>query len=246
MTETERLISTLKSLLKKQGYTYRAVGQELGLSEQTVKRMFSKEVFTLDRLVQLAALLGMSLAEVTEHASHATPSIRSLTVAQENDLVAEPALLLVAACVLNNWSPVEITKLYKFSKAECLKHLLKLDRLGLITLLPGDRVRLNVARDFEWLPNGPIQHFFRKQEKDDFLASNFTEPSENLYFIFGLLTPAAKQRLHVQLKKLRDEFAELHRESIAAPFDQRSSACLMVAQRKWEPRSFANMRRKER
>ena len=109
---------------------------------------------------------------------------------------------------------------------------------------PGDRVRLNVARDFEWLPNGPIQHFFRKQEKDDFLTSNFAEPGENLYFIFGLLTPAAKLRLQVQLKKLRDEFAELHRESISAPFDQRSSACLMVAQRTWEPKSFAKMRRK--
>jgi len=243
MTETERLILTLKRLLKKQGFTYCAVGQELGLSEQTVKRMFSKEVFTLDRLVQLASILGMSLAEVTDQASRATPSIRSLTVAQENDLVAEPALLLVAACVLNNWSPAEITKIYKFSMAGCLKHLLKLDRLGLIRLLPGDRVRLNVVRDFEWLHNGPIQHFFRKQEKDDFLTSNFAEPGENLYFIFGLLTAAAKLRLQVQLKKLRDEFAELHRESIAAPFDQRSSACLMVAQRKWEPKSFANMRR---
>ena len=243
MTETERLISTLKSLLKKQGFTYRNVGQELGLSEQTVKRMFSKEVLTLDRLVRLASLLGMSLAEVTDQASHATPSIRSLTVAQENDLVAEPALLLVAACVLNNWVPAEIIRIYNLTKAECLKHLLKLDRLSLITLLPGDRVRLNVARDFEWLANGPIQHFFRKQEKDDFLTSNFAEPGENLYFIFGLLTPAAKLRLQLQLKKLRDEFAELHRESITAPFDQRSSACLMVAQRKWEPKSFANMRR---
>lgn len=245
MTETELLILTLKRLLKKQGFTYRAVSQELGLSEQTVKRMFSKEVFTLDRLVQLASLLGMSLAEVTEQASHATPSIRSLTVAQENDLVAEPALLLVAACVLNNWSPAEIAKVYKFNKAGCLKHLLRLDRLGLISLLPGDRVRLNVARDFEWIPNGPIQNFFRQQEKEDFLTSNFAEPDENLYFIFGLLTPAAKLRLQVQLKKLRDEFAELHRESVTAPFDQRSGACLMVAQRKWEPKSFANMRRKE-
>ncbi len=244
MTETERLIAMLKSLLKKRGFTYRLIGKELGLSEQTVKRMFSKEVFTLGRLVRLASLLGMSLAELTDQASHATPSIRSLTVAQEKDLVAEPTLLLVAVCVLNNWLPAEITGNYKLTKAECVKHLLKLDRLSLITLLPGDRVRLNVARDFEWLPNGPIQHFFRKKEKDDFLTSNFAEPGENLYFIFGLLTPPAKLRLQVQLKKLRDEFAELHRESMSAPFDQRSSACLMVAQRKWEPKRFADMRRK--
>jgi hypothetical protein len=50
----------------------------------------------------------------------------------------------------------------------------------------------------------------------------------------------------VQLRKLRDEFGELHRESLAAPFAQRSGACLLVAQRDWEPRSFAALRRARR
>jgi transcriptional regulator with XRE-family HTH domain len=243
MAESERLVLTLKRLLKKQGYTYRQVGEAIALSEQSVKRMFSKGTFTLDRLVQLASLLGMSLAEITAQASESTPSIRTLTEAQERELTAEPELLLIAACVLNGWKPAEITATYKLTKAECLKRLLKLDRLGLITLLPGDRVRLNVARDFDWLPNGPIQRFFRKQEKDDFLSSDFAAEDETLYFLFALFAPAAKARLLAHLKKLREEFAELHRESMAAPFEQRSGACLLIAQREWEPRGFAALRR---
>lgn len=177
----------------------------------------------------------MSLAELAHHADSAAASIRTLTAAQEKDLVAEPALLLVAACVLNGWSPDEITATYKFTKAECLKRLLTLDRLGLITLLPGDRVRRNVARDFDWLPEGPIQRFFRKQEKDDFLASDFAVEGENLFFLYGMLTLTAKVRLQAQLRKLKEEFAELHRESLAAPFSERGGACLLVAQREWEP-----------
>jgi transcriptional regulator with XRE-family HTH domain len=243
MAESERLVLTLKRLLKKQGYTYRQVGEAITLSEQSVKRMFSKGTFTLDRLVQLASLLGMSLAEITAQANESTPSIRTLTEAQERELTAEPELLLIAACVLNGWKPAEITATYKLTKAECLKRLLKLDRLGLITLLPGDRVRLNVARDFDWLPNGPIQRFFRKQEKDDFLSSDFAAEGETLYFLFALFAPAAKARLRTQLTKLREEFAELHRESMAAPFEQRSGACLLIAQRDWEPRGFAALRR---
>lgn len=243
MTETERLVVTLKRLLKRQGYTYRQVGEAIGLSEQSVKRMFSKGTFTLDRLVQLGSLLGMTIAEIAAQASEAVPSIRTLTEAQEKELTAEPELLLIAACVLNGWKPAEITATYKLTVSECLKRLLKLDRLGLITLLPGDRVRLNVARDFDWLPNGPIQRFFRKHEKDDFLASDFAGKSEDLYFLFGMLAPAAKARLHTQVKKLREEFAELHRESMTAPFEQRSGACLLVAQREWEPRAFAALRR---
>jgi transcriptional regulator with XRE-family HTH domain len=236
-------VATLKQLLKRQGHTYREVGHAIGLSEQSVKRMFSKGAFSLDRLVQLSSLLGMSLAEIADQANKAVPSIRTLSQAQEKELTAAPGLLLVAACVLNGWSPAEITASYKLTKAECLKHLLKLDRLGLITLLPGDRVRLNVARDFDWLRNGPIERFFRRQEKEDFLSSDFAAGGESLYFLFGMLTPIAKARLQAQLGKLREEFAELHRESMAAPFGQRSSACLLVAQREWEPRSFAALRR---
>ncbi len=243
MTESQRLVDALKRLLKRQGYTYRGVGKAIGVSEQSVKRMFSKGTFTLDRLVQLASLLGMSLAEITEQAGHATPSIRTLTEAQEKELTAEPALLLIAACVLNGWTPAEIIATYRFTKAECLKRLLKLDRLGLITLLPGDRVRLNVARDFDWLPKGPIERFFRKQETDDFLASDFGGKEENLFFVYGMLTPSARTRLQAQLARLRAEFAELHRESMAAPFEHRGGACLLVAQREWEPRSFAALRR---
>jgi hypothetical protein len=188
----------------------------------------------------------MSVAEVAEQAEQSAASLHTLTESQERQLVADPALLLVAACALNGWTAAEIVETYRFTKAECLRKLLKLDRLGLIALLPGDRIRLNVARDFDWLPGGPIQRFFRKQEKEDFLASDFAAEGESLFFLFGMLTPVARARLEVQLRKLRDEFGELHRESLAAPFAQRSGACLLVAQRDWEPRSFAALRRARR
>jgi transcriptional regulator with XRE-family HTH domain len=243
MTESERLIATIKSLLKKKGFTYRAIADEWGVSEQTIKRMFSKETFTLDRLVRLASLVDMSLAEVAESASEAVPRIRALTLVQEKELVADPKLLLVAACALNNWTVDAIVGRYKFTRAECLKCLLRLDRLGLITLLPGDRIRLNVARDFDWLPQGPIQAFFRRQEKDAFLDGGFAGSDENFFFVFGMLSPPARKKLQAQLARLRADFAELHQESLSAPFEQRSSACLMVAQREWEPASFARMRR---
>ena len=244
MNDSERLVDALKRLLRRQGITYRGVAESLGLSEPSVKRMFSRGTFTLDRLARIAALLGMTLAEVAHAAEHDQPRLRTLTEAQEKELVADPVLLLVAACVVNNWTPQEIVATYRLTPAECLKRLLRLDRLGLATLLPGDRVRLNVARDFDWLPEGPIQRFFRKQQNEDFLASDFAAEGENLFFLYGMLAPAARLRLQSQLRKLRDEFADLHRESVRAPFAERSSVCLLLAQRPWEPRIFAALRRK--
>ncbi len=246
MNESERIAATLKRLLKRGGYTYRRIAVELSLSEATIKRMFSRESFTLSRLLQLTSLLGISLSELASLAEESNSSITTLTPAQEKELVSEPALLLVAACVLNGWKPDEITQIYRLTKAECLKRLLKLDKLGLIRLLPGDRVRLNVARDFDWLPDGPIQRFFRGAERQDFLESDFAQPGESFFFLYGALTGATRARLQVRLQKLREEFAELHRESQASPSEQREGACLLLALRKWEPKRFAEMRRDRR
>jgi hypothetical protein len=48
--------------------------------------------------------------------------------------------------------------------------------MRILDLLPGNRVRLNVARDFDWLPDGPFHRFFRAQGQDDFLAGGSAAP----------------------------------------------------------------------
>jgi transcriptional regulator with XRE-family HTH domain len=243
MTESERLVATVKRLLKAQGHTYKSLARELGISEPSVKRMFSRQGFTLARLARVSEVLGMSLAELTDEAARSAPRLRTLAEAQERELVSEPKLLLVAACVVNGWTAAEIMETYAFTKAEAVKLLLRLDRMGLIALLPGDRVRVAVARDFEWLRNGPIERFFRGREKDDFLASDFAGDGEALAFFFAMLTPAARARLKAHVDRLREAVSELHRESLAAPFEERSAVCLLLAHRNWEPRSFAALRR---
>ena len=42
MRDSERIVEVLKQVLKERGLTYRELGARIGLSEPTVKRMFSK------------------------------------------------------------------------------------------------------------------------------------------------------------------------------------------------------------
>lgn len=242
--ETDRIIAAMKRLLKAHGITYRELARRLGLSEPAVKRMFSVQSFTLERVAEVAAILGMTVAELADEAGRTAPRLSTLTPVQEEELVSEPRLLLVAACVLNGWTPPEIQETYAFTKAEIVKLLVRLDRMGLLSLLPGDRVRLSVARDFEWLRGGPIERFFRGHEKQDFLASDFTGEGEALTFFFAMLTPAARARLREHIDRLRQAVSDLHRESLAAPFAERSGLCLLVAHRPWEPKGFAALRRR--
>ncbi|MFD2835598.1 helix-turn-helix domain-containing protein [Azotobacter vinelandii] len=182
MSELDRLVSTLKQRLKAQGITYRELGTRLGLSEASVKRMFASRRFSLDRLLEISHLLGFSLAELAQEAALSGTRLHTLGEGQERELVSDEKLLLVAVCVLNHWTMDEILHTYRLSEAECIQRLARLDRLRLLDLLPGNRVRLNVARDFDWLPGGPIRNFFRRQGLVDFLGSDFAGTDEVMAF----------------------------------------------------------------
>ena len=243
MSETEQLLAALKRELRVRHLTYRDVAKALDLSEPSVKRLFASGRFTLDRLTQLTAFLGLTLAEVAQGMPGTTPQLRELSVAQEAELVSDPKLLLVSVCALNHWTLADMTATYRLSEAECVQRLLRLDRLRLIDLLPGNRVRLNVARDFDWSPDGPIRRFFRERGQGDFLNGKFDAAGEMHVFLHGMLTRAAVEELQTQLRRLRSQFEELHRESLAQPRTLRHGTGLLLAVREWELGSFSAMRR---
>jgi AcrR family transcriptional regulator len=242
-TELTRLLAVIKRQLKLRGLTYRDAARALGLSEPSVKRLFGSGRITLDRLLALCDLLQLSLAELTDEAAHDLPRLNVLSNAQESELAEDTRLLLVAVCVLNHWSPASIVRRYAIDERECLRLLLRLDRIGLIDLLPGNRVRLNVARDFDWQPDGPIRRIFRAHGQDDFLAGGFTGATESFAFVHGMLTPAAAVQLRGHMLRLRQAFDELHREGLQVPLEQRTGCGLLLALRDWEPPAFAALRR---
>lgn len=242
MAEIEQLVSTLKRQLRKQGKTYKEVAAELNLSEPSVKRLFASGKFGLDRLVQIANFLGFTLAELAQEAVANAQRLHNLSLAQEKELVSDTKLLLVAACALNHWTFNDIVGTYRLTQAECLKKLLHLDRLRLISLMPGNRIRLNVARDFDWIAHGPIKQYFREQGLHDFLDGTFTDDDEAMIFSHGMLTEAAIAKIQVEIRQLRQRFAELHEESLASPLPKRRGTGLLMALREWEPSEFTKLR----
>jgi len=246
MSEVKQVLTVLKRHLKAKGLTYRDVGRAIGVSEPSVKRLFASGRVTLDRLSKLGTVVDLTLAELCQEAAADIPKISQLTVAQETQLVADIELLLVAACALNHWTLADIVAAYDLTEMRCLQCLLKLDRLRLIDLLPGNRVRLNVARDFDWLPNGPIRRFFRSQWESDFLSGQFDGAGETLIFVHGMLTPAAIAKLQASLRRLRHDVVALHQESLTSPLGERHGIGVLLAEREWEPRGFATLRRTSR
>ncbi|MBC3930149.1 helix-turn-helix domain-containing protein [Undibacterium curvum] len=246
MNEIRQIMRTIKSQLKLQGKTYRDVAEALALSEASVKRILREENavnLSLERILQIAHFLGLTLMELTQEANHQGNRLPTLNQNQEKELVADKRLLLVAVCAINHWSMEEIMQVYRYTEPECLHYLLKLDKLGLITLLPGNRIRLNITRDFEWLPAGPIRQYFQQSGLHDFLDSHFHDDEQTLSFSHGMLTEAAISKLHSELRQLKRKFADLHQESLAAPLKKRRGVGLLLASREWEPAEFTGFRR---
>ena len=239
------LVDALKRLLKGKGMTYAMLAQGLGISEASVKRMFSRRDFTLQRLEDVCRIAGVDLAELARAAGAETTGAARLTVEQEEEIVSDPTLLLVALCAIGNWTVEQIIKTYNLTLAECIGCLTRLDRRRIIELQPGNRIRPLISRTSSWLPDGPIQRYFRSRVEAEFLGGKFDRREELFLFVSGMLSRQSTAELIVRLRQTAREFAELHQDDLARPISRRHGTSMLLAVRPWEPRAFRALRRGE-
>jgi len=202
MSQTSELIDTIKGCLKRAKMTYADVARKLEMSEANVKRMFSRNRMTLDRLEQLCDLLGMELTELARQVEQERLQVCELTMEQERALAADKRLLLVAHLLLNHWQPETISEHYYIGEHELMRYLAQLDRIQFIDLFPGNQVRLLVSPHFKWLPGGPVHQFFSRHIERDFFKSRFAADDENLIFMSGMLSPGSNEKLQQAMSRL--------------------------------------------
>ncbi len=243
MSTPEALLQVLRAEMRAAKLTYKALAEKLGLSESSVKRMFSQGDMSLSRLAQICKVSGVALEDVLRQAADAAPHADTLTLAQERALVADPKLLMVAICCLGHWSLEQIVETYAISEAQCIAYLLKLDRLALIELRPLNRYRMRVSRAFRWLADGPVQQFFRSQVVDDYFAGRFDGLGETLLCVHGRLSEPSAQELVQRIQQLAAELARLHGQDQRLLPQQRDGYTLLVGLRSWEFAQFTAMRR---
>ena len=66
MNDARRIVDTLKKLARTRGLTYAELAKRVGLSEASVKRLFSQRTFTLARLAQFCDALVIGDAHVSK------------------------------------------------------------------------------------------------------------------------------------------------------------------------------------
>jgi len=245
MAHSAAMVDVLKRELKARGVTYAHVARKLGLSEASIKRMFSRRSFTLHRLDQVCELANTEFSDLARGLQQEEKLVSQLTYEQEKEIISDRKLFLVAVCALNHVSMEHIVATYDLSRAECIQLLARLDRLGFIQLQPGNRIRLLVAPNFSWLTDGPIQRFFKQQAHNEYFRSRFDRPDEYMIVVNSMLSRASSASIVAKLKRLARECSDLHSEDARLPLGERSAMSVLLAVRHWELQAFAELRRKK-
>ena len=243
MSNSTRVIDALKRQLKVRGITYKRLAEQLGLSESAVKHMFSTGNFSLRRLDELCAVLECDFGELVSMSESQEPKIEQLSAEHEEEIVTDSRLLLVAYCLINYWTFNEIIERYDISSAAGIKYLRQLDRMKIIDLLPGDRVRLLVANNFRWRKNGAIEEFFRKRVQTEFFSHDFQDDASVRIVKNGMLSRKGQIQLIEKLKAMGELFDDATWEERKLRASDRQGTTMVLAMRHWFFEGFRHLER---
>jgi len=234
----------LKMHLKARGMTYADVARGLRISEPTVKRIFAQRNCDLKRLQELCEFIQVDLAELARGLPRNDRLIHRLTHEQEEELMADPRLFIVAVCAIHQLRVEDITSIYDIEAAECVALLLRLEKIGILELHENNRIRLRLARTFAWIPDGPIMRYASSQCAD-FFNYAFSGPGQLMRMITVRITREAQEALVKRLEEVAREYNDQHSADARLPLGERHQISVLLAVRPWEPASFKALRRKK-
>lgn len=234
MSEALRLREALKRQLKARNLRYADLARALDLSEPSVKRMFSRGGITLERLERICAVLEIDFFELAKSGRRVSEQASELSLAQEETLAEEPRLLILFHLLCNDWSVAEVQQEFGIADTAIVRLLARLDRLKLLELQPENRVRLCVARDFEWRAQGPVMRRWARSALVEFFRGSFEGGDALLRLEVKELGSASLALLRRRLERTVREFTELASVDASLPGARRRGVGLVIGMRPFQ------------
>lgn len=243
MSTTADLLVVLKRELKAAHMTYADLAKSLGLAQSSVKRMLARGDMPLSRIDAICRALKLDFADLARQVADNQALLAELTQEQERAVVADKKLLLMAICVLSQWTLEQVTSTYRLTETQCVGLLAQLDRLGIIELRPLNRYRLKLAKTFRWRPHGPVMQYFRENAVLDYFSGGFNAPGEGLLLVHGSVSRSLAPAFMERMQRVAQDFAQAHLADQKIDSKDREGYTLLLAMRSWEFEAFAMLRR---
>ena len=243
MSTTADLVTVLKKELKAARMTYAGLAGKLGMAESSVKRMLARGDMPLSRIDAICRALKLDFAELARQVADTQPLLAELSESQEKAVVADKKLLLVAICVLSQWTLEQITSRYRLTPPEGIKYLAQLDRIGIIELKALNRYRLKLAKTFRWRPHGPVMNYFRDNALLDYFSGGFDGSGEGVLLVHGTISRSLAPSFLERMQRVAQDFAQQHQTDQKLADKDCEGYTLLLAMRSWEFEAFAALRR---
>lgn len=186
LNEYQMATANLKRVLRDRRLTYREIAQGIGLSESGVKKIFSARDGSFQRLSQICRYAGVSIAEVIE--DRRTRDVE-FSEAQQKEFLKDSTLFhFYWLLVYERRSLAQVHDELLLSRSEGFRLARKLDMLGLIKLLPHDRIRLPSIKAVRWHGDGEFMRVLYKKWSRALVEELATpERTEDEFFLLRYL-----------------------------------------------------------
>lgn len=214
-SHSAQMLGYLRDILKARGMRYSDVADLMGVSEKSIKRYMTGRGVTLPVLERLCAAVGISLSELSELAgAEGRDEIPWTTDTQEAVLASEPKLAIVLALLTSGWTVARIEREKLTSLSELNAILVRLDRLGVITLHPKNRTKLRARLRPAEKASAPLRRVTCEAAARVLGALDLTDPRAFWRLNYARLGPASVARAAKRLDAFLVEVAELSRQDM--------------------------------
>jgi len=238
------IIDALRLHLKARNITYKELAHAIGLSEVSVKRLFTGGDCGLDRLEQICQYLHLEFSDLFKTTPRKRKLIRHLSLAQEKEFAQDPKLLMAAVCALTHWPVADIHKHLQLTRSQVQVLLKRLDDMGFLEVQASDRYRLLVASSFSWISGGPIMQMVQSVS-DDFFSDGFDGAGEILRIMNMRVSRQAQEQLKARLEQIALEYEDQARADSHLPLEERPPLSVCIAVRTWVPKFMRDLYRLE-
>jgi len=126
VSTTAFLFEAIKAHLRSRSLTYADLASGLGVSEGTVKRIFSRKRCSTEQLDAICERLQLELSDLVRTLPRSHKLLERLTWKQEEEVTDDTKLFVVAVCALHLLRIEEMLQYYDMTEAECVSKLLRL------------------------------------------------------------------------------------------------------------------------
>lgn len=158
--------SFIKKQLRLKKWNYRKLAESLDVSEATVKRWLSQSDLSVTQLIQIGRVLDFNLIELTQAEFSDPKQFGFYSLSQENFLSHNPLAFYIFIKLAFGFSIKEVMKITSLTESELRKNLRSLEKVKLLELWPGDKIRLRLNGPYRIRPESEFAKKVSRKLKD--------------------------------------------------------------------------------